>query len=155
MDESFYDHPNAVWYQCPHYTLILPLPGKPGEYEQFITEDLGDNSYRLLCIPFFMYDLALGDIVWTDQLIPRTQDQYRIKERSGRFVFRVWFENPKANVIKKCLSDLQELGALVEKSSRRLYGIDAANAQIAQAVADYLMAGEQAGRWVYETGQSG
>ena len=45
----------------------------------------------MCCIPFFVFDLALGDVVATS---PREGRKYvvdKVVEPSGRYVFRVWF----------------------------------------------------------------
>lgn len=145
-------HEQPVWYKSPHFTLQYPIHGRPDTYEQLICEEVGEQQFRLLCIPFFIYDLALGDTIEGDPFVEHSQLKWRTVERSGRKVFRVWFKEAPQEVIKGCLKDLKQLGALTERSSRNLYGIDAANDDIAQEVADYLLKGEQEGKWEYETG---
>ena len=154
MAPTFYTHENPVWHKMPHSVVIVPLPGKDEQYEQFAAEEKGSNLYRLLCIPFFLYDLALGDVIEVDLALPFARRIIKVHSKSGRFVFRVWFENTPAAVKKKCLNDLNEMGALTERSSKLLYAVDAENFQLAQKVSDYLMEGESAGYWIYETGQS-
>lgn len=44
----------------------------------------------MCCIPFFVYDVALGDVVATS---PEGDGKYiveKVVQPSGRFVFRVW-----------------------------------------------------------------
>ena len=74
-------------------------------------------------------------------------------ERSGRFVFRVWFGeafHPRQEVA----DELTERGALLEWSSANLLAVDAADEANAQRIADYLAEQEGAGRLMFETGRS-
>lgn len=154
MVEQFFTHEDPVWYQIPHSVVILPLPNKPGEFEQLVGLEVGNNQYKLICIPFFLYDIALGDIVHVDLDLPFKDRRYKVVSKSGRYVFRVWFEYTPDSVKKTCLKELRKMGALTERSSKLLYAVDAENLELAQRVADYLMDGESAGSWIYETGQT-
>ena len=63
--------------------------------------------FEICCIPFFVYDLALGDLV-------ETNADYSVTLRhapSGRFVFRVWFGD-SFHSQEEIADDLQALGAL-------------------------------------------
>jgi hypothetical protein len=116
--------------------------------EQLFARRVGALTFEICCIPFFVYDLALGDIVLTDE-------QYtvvRVIEPSGRYVFRARIEADAAN--KTAMWDqLVALGALVEKSSERFWAIDAKDDAFAQAVADQLQRWESSGSLTYETGR--
>jgi len=73
----------------------------------------------------------------------------RVVERSGRFVFRMWFGeafHPRQEVA----DELAELGALLEWSSANLLAVDAH----AQTIADYLADQESANRLMFETGRT-
>ena len=74
-------------------------------------------------------------------------------EQSGRYVFRVWFGEsyqPRDEIADA----ITKLGSLVEWSSVNLLAVDAADAEHAQQIADFLAKREEAGHLVYETGRS-
>ena len=60
-------------------------------YEQLWARQLDEKTFEVCCIPFFIYDLALGDVVETATREHRRYCIDRVVEGSGRFVFRVWF----------------------------------------------------------------
>ncbi len=47
----------------------------------------GETEFTICCIPFFVYDIALGDTVGTDD----SSTVRKVVKRSGRHVARVWF----------------------------------------------------------------
>ena len=120
-----------------------------GRTEQLWARQVDETQFEICCIPFFLYDVALGDVVETD-------DRYeliRVVEPSGRFVFRVWFGetfHPRDEII----DELAALGAVMERSSTNLVAVDAADASQAQVVADYLQSQHNQGRLVFETGRT-
>lgn len=107
------------------------------------------RRFEVCCIPFFVYDVALGDLVETDI----SYNILRVIEHSGRFVFRVWFGetfHPRQDVA----DELVARGALLEWSSANLLAVDAADEVHAQVIADYLSEEERADRLMFETGRS-
>jgi hypothetical protein len=105
------------------------------------------------CIPFFVYDVALGDVVVTSAKADRKYVMESVAEPSGRYVFRVWFGEsfqPRGEIA----DELKALGSLVEWSSRNLLAVDAVDREHAQLVADFLAERERLGQLVYETGRS-
>ena len=148
LNEQFSVHGHPVWRDRSDFIVNAPL-AEEGRFEQLWVRQVSDYRFELCCIPFFLYDVALGDVVETDI-------DYRLRrvvEPSGRFVFRVWFGesfHPRQEIADEMVS----LGALVEWSSLNMFAVDAADAEHAQRVADVLFAHEQAGRLVYETGRS-
>jgi hypothetical protein len=141
-------HPDPVWRDRADFIIGAKLP-EPDRAEQLWARRLGGRRFEICCIPFFLYDVALGDEV-------ETGDDYelvRVVKPSGRYVFRVWFGqsfHPREAVAEH----LVEMGALIEWSSANLLAIDAADRGLAQSVADYLHE-QAASGLVYETGRSG
>jgi hypothetical protein len=110
-------------------------------------------AVEVCCIPFFVYDVALGDVVAAEPVDDRRYVLHRVVRSSGRYVFRVWFGEsfrPREPVAE----ELKGLGALVEMSSLNLLAIDAEDDLQAQAVATYLDAREKRSELLYETGRS-
>ncbi|SDS14914.1 protein of unknown function [Jiangella sp. DSM 45060] len=112
---------------------------------------LEESLFEICCIPFVVYDMALGDIVEASP-----SDHYtvlRTTRHSGRYTFRAYFgdtDHPAQAIYEQ----LTEAGALLEWSSPSLLAIDSADAAHAIFIAEFL--GERAshGQLVYEKGFS-
>jgi hypothetical protein len=139
-----------VWRNSANFIIAAALPGDlAAGTEQLWARHLDGNRYQVCCIPFFIYDVALGDLVETDSehLVKR------VLEKSGRLVFRVWF-SPTQQSSADIVESLQHLGSLLEWSSRGLLAVDAANEDQGQRISSFLAEQERMGRLTYETGQS-
>lgn len=144
-------HSSPVWRDRANFIIGTPLSGSNNEVdsEQLWARRIGERSFEICCIPFFAYDLALGDVVETDA-------EYSISRRitpSGRFVFRVFFESDDS-LAEATASALVGLGVLIEWSSPRLLALDCANEASANVVANFLQEREDRGLLLYETGRS-
>lgn len=144
-------HDQPAWRERSNFILATAIESGNTDVmtEQLWGRKIDDRHFELCCIPFFAYDLALGDVVETDEnyLIRR------VSKPSGRYVFRVWFGesfHPRDEVA----AELKSLGALLEWSSPNLLAVDTRDAAHAQQVADYLQKQEDAARLVYETGKT-
>ena len=142
-------HSEPVFRERSNFIINAALPGEDGRFEQLWVLQRGDYRFELCCIPFFLYDVALGDVVETDVDYRLS----RVVEPSGRFVFRVWF-GESFQPRQEIADELAALGALVEWSSVNMFAVDAADEAHAQRIADVLLSHEQAGRLIYETGRS-
>lgn len=154
-EKEFVVHEQPVWRDRADFIVNAELPEMdlPRRFEQLWTRQLGDDEFEICCIPFFLYDVALGDVVSTSPRDGRGYVLERVVRPSGRYVFRIWFGesfHPRESVAR----ELQDLGALVEWSSVNLLAVDAENEKRAQAVADYLDAREKKGELMFETGRS-
>jgi len=107
--------------------------------------------FSLCCIPFFAYNLALGDEVETDDNCVVQS----VVRASGQFTFRVWFgDSTKPAVKAEVLQQLERLSVLFEWSSANLLAISAKDANQAQEIADYLYVQQSTGDLMYETGRA-
>jgi hypothetical protein len=141
-------HEAPVWRDKADFLIGAPL-AEAGRAEQLWARKLGDTRFEICCIPFFLKDVALGDVVETDA----NYDLERVVERSGRYVFRVWF-GESSYPRQEVAAELTRLGALLEWSSTNLLAIDAVDKRHAQVIADYLDAQERADRLLFDTGRS-
>lgn len=89
-------------------------------FEQLWTEQVGEDLFEICCIPFFAYDLTLGDLVRAD-----TETGYviqSVQQRSGNGVARVAIKRHEdVDAVHSRLHDL--LGAArvrVRVGSRRV-----------------------------------
>ena len=110
--------------------------------EQLWARQIDRSHYEICCIPFFVYDLALGDIVEVDGDYEVTD----VNVRSGRHVFRVWFGDtyyPREEIVQ----GLESLEGIYEWSSTNLLAVDARDAEHAQRISDFLSACQGGGRF--------
>ena len=152
---EFVVHQEPAWRERSGFVISAELPEKywPRRFEQLFARQLADDRFEVCCIPFFVCDLALGDVVVTSAKDGRKYVVTSVAEPSGRYVFRVWFGEsfrPRGEIA----DELKALGSLVEWSSRNLLAVDAVDGEHARLVADFLAEREQLGHLVYETGRS-
>jgi uncharacterized protein DUF4265 len=149
--ERFSTHPEPVWKDRANFIINAELP-EAGHLEQLWTRQLSDNTFEICCIPFFLYDVALGDVVETRPRGARTYVLHRVTQPSGRYVFRVHF--PDRALGSAVADELTGLGALIEWSSPALLAVDAADQSHAQPIANHLQQAEDQQRLIYETGKT-
>jgi hypothetical protein len=152
---EFVIHSDPVWREHANFIIHAALTEEnaPRRFEQLWVRQRADNQFEVCCIPFFIYDVALGDIVLTSSTESLRYVVESVAAPSGRYVFRVWFGqsfHPRDEIA----SELTALGSLIEWSSRNLLAVDAADGEHAQFIADFLMDRQKAGHLIYETGRS-
>ena len=143
-------HPQPVWRDRANFIIATAVDAATTSMttEQLWTRQIAEFEFQICCIPFFAHNLALGDIVETD-------DSYlvrAVRQPSGRYVFRVWLGNssiPRDEFAR----EVEQHGGLVEWSSVNLVAIDVEDATAAQDLADFLQDRENQGDLVYETGK--
>jgi hypothetical protein len=122
--------------------------------EQLWGRKVAANRVEICCIPFFVYDLALGDIAQFELDSEQRPLLKKVVIPSGHYTFRVWFgECRGATARDDVLAEMQRLGSPVEWYSENLLAIDAAP-DIATAVAGFLSTLEATTGLVYETGKT-
>lgn len=151
--EKFSVHHEPVWRERADFIVNAPLP-EPGCYEQLWCRQINENLFELCCIPFFLYDVALGDTVRTSPQSGRRYVVSGVLDSAGRSVFRVHFEQSTLGNRDDVVARLTEMGALLEWSSGSLLAVDARDEAHGQEIADYLFDQENGGRLVYETGKT-
>ena len=146
-------HPQPVWRDSSNFVIAAEVPdGGDVKTEQLWARQVDDHHFEICCIPFFVYDIALGDLVATSATADRKYVVTHVVKPSGRYVFRVWFGesfHPRDAIAE----ELTKLGSLIEWSSPNLMGVDAVDHKHAQLVADLLAEDERAGQLTYETGR--
>jgi hypothetical protein len=145
-------HPEPVWRERANFIISAALDKV--RWEQLWARRLGPNRFEICCIPFFAYDLALGDEVET---APSNGMQYvvsKVVKPSRRYVFRVWFgDSTDALIRDQVLAWLTSSGCLLEWSSDNLLSVDVSTQAGAEEVAAYLQKQEDQGLLRYETGR--
>ena len=124
MEKKVYQHLNPVWKERADFIInaITPPPSKNDEgvyWEQFWSRQIDEFKFEICCIPIYVYNLALGDIVETD-------NEYivsRVVERSGYFTIRIWFFEIDAETRFMIEKTIYSYGCLMEFYSERLLGV--------------------------------
>ncbi len=149
-------HLEPIWRSRADFIIAADISeGSDREMrEQLWARRIDAKSFELCCIPFFVYDLALGDVVETEAKGDRKYLIDRVIERSGRSVFRVWFGESHGNQ-SSVVSAVVQMGALIERSSIHLIAVDASDQEVALQIADYLTTAQDKGDLMYEIGRMG
>jgi len=151
--EKFSVHDKPIWRERANFVVNAALP-EQGRYEQLLCRQVSDDAFEVCCIPFFLCDVALGDLV---QTAPQAEREYvlaGVLRRSGRYVFRVYFAGPMLVHRESVVKRLTTMGSLLEWSSANLLAVDARDATHAREIATYLTEKECQGHLAYETGRS-
>jgi hypothetical protein len=145
-------HSDPVWRERSDFVVAIEIDSADTNVhtEQLWVRKIDDRHFEICCIPFFVYDLALGDTVEVDQ----SYLVQGVTQSSGRFVFRVYFDNSNRQERFLTTESLVKMGALMEWSSSSMLAVDARDVGHAQDVAAYLAQREALGRLIYETGKS-
>jgi hypothetical protein len=157
MTEDIAVHEAPIWRDHANFIISANIQQEslPKKWEQLWARQIDENHFEICCIPFFCYDLALGDVVETGSAHGRRFVVQRVVRSSGRYAFRVWFGESNDQAIREEVSSkLEELGLLFEWSSTNLLAIDAPDSSSAQKIADYLHTQQEAQRLLYETGRT-
>ena len=143
-------HRDPVWRESANFLFHAHMGVEAGknEWEQLWGKVTAPNRVVLCCIPFFLYDVALGDEV----LLTPDNVLAEVVHRSGQVTFRVWFgEQDRANR-KDSLKEIEAMKPLMEWSSENLLALSVPEDE-AQRMANYLQLRETEGVLQYETGR--
>jgi len=152
MTNRYTAHPEPLWRERANFIIVAPLPEKD-RFEQLWCRQLTESTFEVCCVPFFLYNVALGDIVETETTSEGPFNLRRVTQPSGRYVFRVLFPNVSAERRSDVQNRVIGFGGAVEWATPKLMAIDAENQGVASRIADYLQTEEDAGRLAYETGK--
>ena len=109
----------TTWTELPNYVIEgKGLYGGSEVTEQLWARKMGDGSFILLCLPFYLYGLALSDRVTVE-----ATGTLKVVEPSGRQLLRVWFHTPKDEP-EQFDREVGERGGRTEWYSRNLVAID-------------------------------
>lgn len=153
-------HLEPAWYNQANFIAHAELSfqrvnrGTPrGEkYEQLWCKKTAENLYQICCIPFFVYDLALGDIV---ELYSEGQLQHclkRIIRKSNHGTIRVWLANSPNEMRSSAIQYINMNKFLIEWSGANLLSIDVIKNQSYLNLLYFLRNYQKLGFLVYEVG---
>ena len=154
MDQDqFSVHLDPIWRERANFIVNASIPEEEGRYEQLWCRQVTEDTFELCCIPFFLYDMALGDVVRTGSRPGRKYVVSQVVAPSGRYVFRAAFEPAMLVNREDVVAGLTAMGALLEWWSTSMLAVDARDAVHGQEIADFLFDQEMQGRLIYETGK--
>jgi hypothetical protein len=155
MAEDIKKHPNPVWRGKANYTLIMKIDSEDDvlRHEELWARQVTDELFEICCIPFFIYDIHLGDIVRIRQYGERNIVDGTMTP-SGHHTFRVWFQTYSPAVKEDVLQHMQQLGCVMEAFSDQLTAVDAPDDATALQLAHYLEEQMATGALDYETGRT-
>jgi hypothetical protein len=141
-------HAEPVWRDRADYIVNAELDGGlAGWREQLWGRQVSPREVQLCCLPFFAYDLALGDVVAVDDdNLVRS-----VVRRSGRYVFRVNIDDPTQR--RRATEAVRATNVLQEWYSTDYAALDAPNLQRAEQLAAHLQDLQDAGHLQFETGR--
>lgn len=168
MDQRYKEHPTPTGWLVDgqlapvpgsvdaNVTVWLALPPEPGEPQ--VWEGLAayrgtrPDRVELRAVPLFAYDVNYGDEVTVVASGEGVLVATGISRVAGSHTFRVWLEDGSDEMLRDTVTRFGRMGCLIEGYSDRLLGLSC-GPDAASAVAAALNAGEQEGRFVYETGR--
>ncbi|WP_177228866.1 DUF4265 domain-containing protein [Amycolatopsis sacchari] len=64
---GYVQHLRPAWSDRANFVIHARLPdeGSPKKFEQLRVRRVAQTRFEICCIPFFLYDLSLGDVVET------------------------------------------------------------------------------------------
>ena len=100
--------------------IRIPLPANSGE--TLWAEQVGENLFKLLNIPFFAFGYAEGDIVRCEQ----NQDWHEViglEKDNGNGTLRLIFAQEAGTDIQDILDELKSVGCTYEMASSKLVAV--------------------------------
>lgn len=147
-------HLNPIWHDKANFIIRTYLEERGGRHrwEQLWTRQLDENRFLICCIPFFAYNLALGDEVGTD--VHHTI--IRVVKHSENSTFRVWFGNAvnPEEVKSEVLYELRRFSIDYEWHSKNLLAVSVSAEDLAKAVSGFFLERQAEGKLQYETGRT-
>ncbi len=149
-------HRSPVWQHRADSDIFVDVGDVIGadRFEQLRAKRISQRLFEICCIPFFAYDLALGDEVETRSFVGLRHLVARVTTPSGHSTFRAWFgEILDGSVRDEVVAEVERIGGLYESYSENLVSIDAPPG-LAQEIAELLDKYHQTGALIYETGRT-
>ena len=148
-------HKSPVWGDKSNMLLRMKAdmtqPRSP--VEEIPARKTPDGLYEICCVPFFVYDLNLGDKVEMRDVDGRNIVS-DVVETAGHHTFRVWFQHNSRAVRDGVEEELRAMGCLIEWFDSHLLALSAPDTPTATRVAAFLEECEAARKCKFETGRT-
>ena len=132
---------------------IQPSQGVPYAVETIWAEHEGEGRYRLLNIPFFVFDVSAGDIVETKEADGEIRDFSRVAKRGGHSTYRLYLQggrNVRDPDFARLWSQILSLGGSYENANDRLVAVDLPPDSNVSEIYRIFEAGQEEGVWAFE-----
>ena len=152
-------HPGAQWLGMADVAIYVDLTEHEleGSWEQVPCKMIDEDRFQVCCIPFFTYNLALGDIVTAGAAGDNFPTFQKVIERSGYWTIRVSFVDTDPDLRPAVLSDtiqwLTGKGCAFEWESHEYVAVNVLTEQLTDEIAEYLWGRMNEGVLTYEVGQ--
>lgn len=122
-------------------------------WEQLYAWPVGDGGYRIDNIPFFVKNVAVGDVVLARLTEMGWYEFAAVRSRSGHSTFRIWLSDDLASSGRNVAQQIIALGCEVETTLERLIAIDVPP-DVEPIVWDFIDQGRSRGVWGVQVGYS-
>jgi hypothetical protein len=148
-------HPDPAWRERGDITVtvLLDFSADPSNHylEELWCRKIAEDRMELCCIPFFAYNVSLGDVMIVEPAAEGRYDIRGVDQRSGRFTFRVWSPDSTAADLRKLLQEVRAIGCLTEPHPIRCgFAVDAESIEKRNTVEEILKRNQSPGHIQYE-----
>ncbi|TDW19276.1 DUF4265 domain-containing protein [Kribbella kalugense] len=149
-------HRDPVWRERANFIVNAPIEESSTIHtEQLWTRrDPATQLHEICCIPFLIYDLALGDMVAVSAVEDGSYVLDRVIAASGHLTFRIYFGQTEPRLQADVMTDLAKAPIRMERFSENVVALDIEQKDSPQRLADYLAQAQDEGKLVYETGRT-
>ena len=146
--------PDAEAADCTIWFGLEPDADGEPQWEGLLGRRLEDGRARVCAVPFWLYNVNLGDEVSTMPSAERALIATEVMHDSGNYTFRVFFGTSEDDDSswRELQQALEPFECWFDVRGRQFTAISCPPHH-AQAVADYLIARERAGELKYEPGR--
>jgi hypothetical protein len=150
-------HLNPVWRERTNFIFGAWVPNwetkTSHEWEQLWGRQLAESQFEVCCIPFFVYNLGLGDVVEIGEASGSPLMIEKLVSVADSWTLRVFFKEAADEELRRSvLLEMDGLGCVLEFSSKNLLGI-CAPSSVAQAAMAKLERLEKLDYLEYEIGK--
>lgn len=147
--DFFAEHLEPIWKGRSNFIIscLLSTDEGGGSWEQIWAQKISNNRFVVCCIPFFAYNLNLGDEV----LVSDENTIVEVVKKSDMSTFRVWLERTPSRSVEALVNFLDSYNVLYERFSENLMAVSCSESS-EKAIADYLQGEEDKKILSYETG---
>lgn len=152
MTNEIKKHAQPLWRERANYRLAMKIDDATNEEELWVRKH-SDELFEICCVPFFIYDMHLGDII---KIVPHENKNLvlGVQTPSGHHTFRIWFQTKSVDARETVLEALAEQSCGFEKFDDNLLAVDASDDQSANALARWLESNRVRLGFDYETGRT-
>jgi hypothetical protein len=149
-------HKKAAWSNKANYRLAMKVDDSPPDrdiFEELWARQKSDEEFEVCCIPFFIYDVNLGDTI---RIVPQGEKNLvlGVSEQSGHHTFRVWLKSASPLLRDQLMAAISSFGCDFEWFDERLVALDAPDDQAARQLVNWLEEKLIGGGLDYETGRT-